>query len=181
VSVMTEWSEKNRRPDPAQGTHRTYTMDEVQKGLNALLAFGGSPSAASKALEETYGLTVPMGTLRTWRDTTHADTYSALQNQHGPAIEQAMVREVRDLARAAALAERLAIEKVTLELEKEHSRLDPAQAALSMSKVKDTNVNKLLALTGRPSQITEHRSANELLRALEARGVLKALPTEGET
>jgi hypothetical protein len=106
----------------------------------------------------------------------HAEAYAGLQNEHGAALEQAMVREVRDIARAAGYAERLAVEKVIEEMSKPTSRLDPATVALNMAKIKDTNVNKLLALTGRPQEITEHRSPSDLLRALESKGILKTLP-----
>ena len=150
---------------------RGYTDQEIQRGLNALIAFGGSPTAASKAIREAFDLEVPVGTLRTWRDATHAERYSKLQTEHAKDIEEAMVRDTRDLARAASLAERMAIEK-TIESLETSTRLDPAQAAVAMSKVKTSNIDKMLALTGRPQQITENRNANELLRALEAKGVL---------
>jgi hypothetical protein len=113
-----------------------------------------------------------VSTLRKWRDSTHSERYAQLQADHGKDIEEAMVRDTRDLARAAAIAERLAIEKTIDELEADRSRIDPAQAAVAMSKVKQSNIDKMLALTGRPQSITEHRNATELLRALEAKGVL---------
>lgn len=61
-----------------------------------------------------------------------------------------MVREVRDLARAAVIAERLAVERVIEEMSRERCRLDPSTTALNMSKVKVSNIDKMLALTGRP-------------------------------
>jgi hypothetical protein len=123
-------------------------------------------------LREAFDLDVPVSTLRKWRDATHAEQYAKLQADHGKEIEDAMIRDTRDLARAAAIAERMAIEKTIDELEQDRSRMDPAQAAVAMSKVKQSNIDKMLALTGRPQSITEHRNATELLRALEAKGVL---------
>lgn len=153
-------------------TERGYTEQEIVRGLNALIAFGGSPTAASKALREAFDLEVPVSTLRKWRDATHAERYSKLQADHSAQIEEAMVRDTRDLARAAGLAERLAVEKVIEELESGNSRLDPSQAAVNMSKVKQSNIDKMLALTGRPHQIVENRNAGEIIRALESKGVL---------
>lgn len=171
---MKQFVEANApAPKPAP---REYTMDDVSRALNAMLAFGGSATAAHRALKESFELEIPVSTLRSWKESVHAEAYAGLQNEHGAALEQAMVREIRDIARAAGHAERLAVEKVIEEMSKENSRLDPATVALNMAKIKDTNVNKLLALTGRPQEITEHRSPADLLRALESKGILKTLP-----
>lgn len=157
----------------------TYTEDHITKGLNALLAFGGSPAAASKALKQAFALAIPAKTLQTWRDSTHADRYAALQAEFGPEIEQAIVRDTRDLARAATTVERLAIEQAYEALESGAVRPEvAAQIALNMSKVKQSNLDKLLALTGRPQQITEHRSAAEIIRALRAKGVVEVAELE---
>lgn len=149
----------------------TYKPEDVQKALRALLAFGGSAGAASTALQVEYGLTVPPETLVQWRDIEHAEEYAGLQQEHGQDLEDAMVREIRDVTRQAMAVERLAIEKAasTLALARP---AEAAQIALNMSKIKAGNIDKLLALTGRPQQITEHRSATELLRALQSKGVL---------
>lgn len=152
----------------------TYTEHDIDRGLKALLAFGGSPTAAHRALKEAFELDIPTGTLKSWRDNVHAELYAKLQEEYGPEIEKAMVRDIRDLARAASTVERLAIEHALEALERGHVRpAEAAQIALNLSKVKQSNIDKLLALTGRPQQITEHRSAAEIIRALEAKGVLE--------
>lgn len=151
-----------------------WTEDQITKGLNALLAFGGSPAAASKALKQAFDLVIPGSTLKVWRDSTHADRYTALQDEFGGQIEQAIIRDTRDLTRAAVQVERMAIEQAYEALD--HGTVRPevaAQIALNMSKIKQSNIDKLLALTGRPQQITEHRNANEIIRALAAKGVLQ--------
>jgi hypothetical protein len=152
------------------GRDRAYTEEEIVRGLNALISFGGSPAQAHRALIEAFDLEIPKETLRSWRDSTHAERYTKLQRDHGAQIEDALVRDTRDLARAAAAVERLAIEKTVDALE--GGRLDPSQVAVNMSKIKQSNIDKLLALTGRPNQIVENRSATDILRALEAKGVL---------
>ena len=173
MSVMNSYVAKVKEDKEPAGAD-DFTMEQVRLCMNALLAFGGSPTAASRVIEETYALKVGPDTLRRWRDGKHAELYAGLQEEHGAAIEQVMVREMRDLARMATHAQRLAIEKVIEAMSQPGTpRLNPDQVSTAMAKVTDTNVNKLLALTGRPQAITESRSASELMRSLESKGVLK--------
>lgn len=151
-----------------------FTERDITRGLNALVAFGGTPGPASRALKSTFDLDVSPGRLKTWRDHTYAERYVSLQVEHSEEIESAIIRETRDLARAAAIAERIAIESVLEQLDGGRLRApEVAQVALNMSKIKQSNIDKMLALTGRPTAITEHRSAAEIIRALEAKGVLE--------
>lgn len=170
-SPMNEYTQTRAKP-PARV--KKYDEAEITRALNALIAFGGSPAAASRALDEAFGLKVTTDLLRTWRDSTHAEQYAELQATHGHAIEEAVVRDTRDLARAAANVERMAIEKAMEGVESGQVRtVELAQIALNMSKVKQSNIDKLMTLTGRPQNITEHRSAAEIIRALEAKGVIE--------
>lgn len=159
----------------------SFTMDQIRTCLNACLAFGGSPTAAARVINETWGWGVKGDWIRKWRDGRHSELYAGLQEEHGAALEDVMIREVRDLARSAMYAERLALDKVIEQMSAPGStRLNPDQVAANMAKVTDTNVNKLLSLTGRPTAITENRSASDLMRALEAKGVIKTLPVADE-
>lgn len=173
MSVMTDYTASRDAARRELERTRDYTEQDVTRGLNALIAFGGSPTQAAQALKDAFELDVPTSTLRTWRDATYAERYVALQAEHGHEIEQAIVRDTRDLARAAAHVERMAIEKAVEAMQHTNLRAtDAAQIAVNMSKLKQSNIDKLLALTGRPQAITEHRSAQELIRALAAKGVL---------
>jgi hypothetical protein len=173
MSVMADYVE-SRNALKRELEKPAYTEQDIARALNALVAFGGSPSQASRALAEAFDLDVPATTLRAWRDSVYADRYVALQTEHGHEIEQALIRDTRDLARAAAHVERLAIEQAVEGLHAGRIRpTEAAQIAVNMAKLKQTNIDKLLALTGRPQAITEHRSAQELIRALAAKGVLE--------
>ena len=170
MGVMNEWT-ASKAPLPERTNH---TEEEIGRALTTLVAFGGSPSNASRALKETFDLEISPSKLKSWRDFTYADRYVALQTDHAAAIEEAIVRDTRDLARAAAQVERLAIEKAIDAIEDGNVRPEVAsQIALNMAKLKQSNIDKLLALTGRPQAITEHRSAAEIIRALAAKGVVE--------
>lgn len=150
------------------------TEQTVTRCLNALIAFGGSPSAAQRALKDTFELDIARDVLTRMRDSTHAAQYAQLQADMGNDIEQAIIRETRDLARSAALVERMAVDKAMDEVLTGRLRgTEAAQIALNMAKVKQSNIDKLLALTGRPQQITEHRDLNALMNALRSKGILE--------
>lgn len=156
-----------------------YTEEDVTRALYALIAFGGNPTPASRALDAAFDLKIAVSTLRSWREAKYADRYTELQTEHGQDIEQALVRDTRDLARAAAAMTRDAIAKTAELMEDPRLRAtEAAQIAASMAKVQQTNIDKLLALTGRPQAITEHRSAQDIIRALQAKGVIEIESTE---
>lgn len=151
----------------------TFTEEEVDNALLALIALG-SPTQASRALDDVYGLEIKPDTLTRWRKSTHATRYAQLQENHAADIENAMVRDLRDIVKAATELMRDAIEKTAYVVENESHRIRPtemAQIAASMAKVQQTAIDKMLALTGRPQSITETRSAADIIRALEAKGV----------
>lgn len=155
-------------------SRKDYSDHDVERGLYALIAFGGSPAPASRALKDAFGLDVNPATLRTWRDATHQQRYTDLQIKHAQDIEDAMVRDTRDLARAAGVIVREAIELTHDKIEKFGHMIranEAAQIAASMAKVQQTQIDKMLTLTGRPDQITETRSAADIIRALAAKGV----------
>jgi hypothetical protein len=55
-------------------------------------------------------------------------------------------------------------------------------AALQMSRVKAQNVEKLMQLTGRPTEIIEDRTGsvtNQVLRELMGKGVIKPIGSNG--
>lgn len=155
---------------------KDYTEQDIERALYGLIAFGGSPAPARRALIDAFDLDVSTTTLASWRDAKYQDRYVKLQERHAQDIEAAMVRDTRDLARAAGAATRVAIERVWDLMENNGHTIratEYAQIAASMAKVQQTNTDKMLALTGRPSAITENRSAADIIRALAAKGVLE--------
>ncbi len=147
----------------------TYTDEQQTRGLLALVACAGSASAAAQALEQ-QGHPIPVSTLRTWT-ATRRDELDGLRDRYAPQLEEEIVRQLRDLALYAPRVQRKAIELAEERLDAGKD-INPAQTAASLAKVAANATDKLLALTGRPTQITEHRSVEEITRGLVAAGVL---------
>jgi len=149
-------------------------IDEDTRKLLALVACGGDASAAEQSLK-AQGVVV---TARELHDLMSArrKEYDHLRDQFAPQVEEEIVRQLRERAlRATNL-----IDKAITLAEKridEGRDTDPGRTAASMSKVVATNIEKVLALTGRPTQITETRSALQIVRGLAAQGVIELEPS----
>lgn len=159
-------------------TPRDYTLAEIQAGLISLAAHAGNAGPASRALAE-QGIAIPVSTLRTWLR-TRREEYDEIREKYGDQLEAEIARSLRE---SIAYTTRVAMKAVAVAEERLDLRKDinPAQTAASLARVVGTNTDKLLALTGRPTVITEHRSAEEILRPLIERGVLSTVTTtEGD-
>lgn len=145
----------------------TYTPEEVRRSLLTLAKHGGNSITAQAELQ-AHGLELAPSTLRTWKLNTHRDLYRELHETHAREIEGQLVSEFRDLASAAASAATLAVEKTVTALNAGDIK-DPAGTARNLSTTAAISMDKLYLATDRPTQITERRDANEILRALEGR------------
>lgn len=151
--------------------HNPFSDEEVEMGLMALVAWAGSPTRAARYLKETGKLDVSDSTLRNWKQ-VHAIRYTELREKYKDQLEEQLTQELRDVAIIATNAARLAVEKATDALESGEER-DPARAAANLSKVAATSTDKVLSLTGRPTQITQTRNAEEIIRSLVQLGVIQ--------
>jgi len=155
--------------------HAQVTVDRAL----VLLLFGSTVPEVLRVLREEYDVSVSPQTLRKWKDDTYAKRYAELHDKYKDEIENDAIRRMRERLRLVDQAEMLAVSKVITDLE--NSKLngrDASAAALNMSRVKAQNVEKLMQLTGRPTQIIEDRTGdvtNRVLRELTATGVLKPI------
>lgn len=164
--------------------HATATVDRAL----TMMLFGTPMPAVIRALAEEYNTSVTPQTLRKWKDDTYAKRYGELHDKYKDEIESDAIRRMRERLRLVDQAEMLAVSRVITDLEAQKlTGKDAAQAALNMSRVKSQNVEKLMQLTGRPTQIIEDRSGavtEQVLRELIGTGVikpvLKAVPNEDE-
>lgn len=148
------------------------TEEEVNTILVALAAWGGQINPASKYLKAEKGIAISPATLKDWK-TRYGERYDRLREQNSASAEGTLAHEMREVALLAVGAERLAVEKTVERLES-GEETDTARAAANLSRVAQSSVDKLMSLTGRPTQITETRDAFEIMRKLVQMGVLQA-------
>lgn len=149
----------------------SFTQEEIIKAITLLAFRAGDFRTASKELRAN-GIEVTPERLKKWAEGEYAEDYKRIRDRYKHELEEEAVREMRAHVALAAKAERLAIEKAVERLEQGKS-VSPAQDALSMARVKKENIDKLLALTGRPQQIIEDRSAEQVVKSLIAKKILR--------
>jgi hypothetical protein len=89
-----------------------------------------------------------------------------------PVKEAKLRHDLQDTAGMATAVTQAAIQR-TGELLEEGRIQDPAKAARDMSQVMTQSVDKRALLEGKPTQIVQKRSTEEILRALESKGVVQ--------
>lgn len=157
------------------GPAAPYSQEEIDRALTALVAYAGNAAGAVRYLATVSdtGLGIPgAATLLQWSRTTHWERFEQLREQWASKVEQTVANDMRDAARQAIEVQRLAVERARERLE-DNLDEDPSRSAANLARVAQSNTDKLLSLTGRPTQITESRNAEEILRSLVARGVLQ--------
>lgn len=157
---------------------RSYTEEDITAGLMAMIAWAGNSQAAAKYLKAEKQIDVPLSTLNSWKR-VHGTRYEELREKYSGEMEASLAHEFRDVARLAVEAERLAIEKATARLRKGEDQ-DPGRTAANLSRVAQSSTDKLMTVTSRPTQITETRGAQEIVRSLMSRGIIRLPPGEGE-
>lgn len=145
-----------------------YTQEQIDDALTALIAFAGNAKGACVYLE-SEGKRVPVATtLKEWAQTTHWERYEELRELHAGKVESKLTHDMFDATRRATEGVVLGVEKAVEKLEKGQDQ-DPGKTAANLASVAQRMTDKGLALSGRPSRITESRDAAEIVRALVAR------------
>lgn len=140
-----------------------YAEDDVTAGLMAVLCTTTFQGASDLLAEQ--GQRIPARTLDRWCKDQHVVRFEKLREQYAPRIEAQLANDLLSNARLAAETERMAIEAARIELENGSAK-EPSKIARDLSQVKSQSVDKRLSLQGRPTQITEKRDINEIVRAL---------------
>jgi transposase-like protein len=138
---------------------------DVTQALVKLVENQGNVAATARELE------VSEHTLRKWKNDTYAEQYHQLEVRHGDTLEQVAVQQARENIRRAGKIEKDLLERAS---EITDTRMVP-QALKAVSDSKAKNVDKLLALTGRPK--TDEKPAAEgfmqLLEGMARKGYLR--------
>lgn len=145
----------------------------MQTGFMALALSGDNAALAS----EQCG--IPQSTLKRWRKEERA-AYDAVRRDMAPRLEAVVIAEQYAFVLEAGRVKRLALaatEKAILEDQIPAKDLPRALQAITTSEAISTD--KILALSGRPTSVVEHRSSAELMRRLASLGaIVDATATE---
>lgn len=144
----------------------------------ALSAIATCPTMAHATvlLKEKHGVICTPAKLRVVAS-HHPEELDKLRERIAPKVEAATANNMLTNAWEATEVESLAIERAREMLE-EGRIADPSKVARDLADVKAKNVDKRLALQGRPTQISEHRNTDEIVRALEGMGVAQRVSVE---
>ncbi len=156
--------------------HVTYGNElDVERVITAMIVCDTTDDAI--AMLQVEGLGADAVTLRNIRS-EHRRRIEERRDELAPALEGILANDLLDTARRAAVITSLALERAQEKLERGLVE-DPARVARDVAQVASQAIEKRLAIQGRPTQIVEHRDVAEIVRALEALGVVEVvgLPT----
>ena len=138
---------------------------DVDRALLALSVNGGNVQAARRDLVATCGSSAPSeDTIKVWRE-KYPNRYLYHATENSRTIEDRIAITQRELVTGAADAAKVAVAL-------EHERLlagevkDAASSARNLQTVAGIGVTKILEITGRPTQIVEHRKPEDIVRRL---------------
>lgn len=150
---------------------RRHTPEDIERGLTALVIAGNSLKAA-----EMSGFSDK--TLRNWRR-DHPDRLERIELKRAPLIDALLVDEYRRQGLKALQVSSRALDKTSEALEAGTLK-DPSAAAKNVATVSGIYADKVAIMEGRPTSIVEHRSADDVIKALERRGFIDGTVEEVE-
>ena len=145
-----------------------------QKAIAALATYPDITQAKEFMAEQGYNLSE--AALETVRR-NKADEIEEARREVAPRLEAQLTGDMLDDARKITVAMDLAIQR-TEERLRRNIEADPSRVLRDLSQVRTQAIDKRLALEGRPTQIIEKRSPDEILAKLEALGVVKQVDVE---
>lgn len=140
-----------------------YTQEEIDLGLTVLAMHDGKAQRASEALALS-GKNYPRTTLNTWKLYSYPERYLEIAREKAPLLEQKVTRQAWENSHRAAEVVAQAIDKAEQQLA--DPKTDAATVAYKLSLTHGIQQDKALAIEGRPSQITAHVDAEDLLEKL---------------
>lgn len=140
-----------------------YPPETVEAGFTALALANGNARIARENLAE-QGIDVAERTLARWRSQPR---YIELHEQRKAEIEQAAIRQWREITVTGAHAQLLATERAIEGMDDLDAK-DASAVAKNLAIATGVAADKLLIFTDRPNQITQHREPEQILRQLES-------------
>ena len=137
--------------------------ETIERALTAVAISGSSYKAAEKT-------GTPARTIREWAQ-KNPERLEAIKRERAPLIDQACVAHFRDIVLNASQATLKAAEL-------EHERIntgevrDAAASARNLATTAAIATDKIALMEGRPTAIVEHRNPDEVLKRLQAKGLV---------
>lgn len=151
---MAEHREIKRRP-----IRHGRTEEDVEAALQLVALYSGS---SWKASEHTG---IDESTIRYWRDQSFADRYRQIRAELVPKIQANLAAKHEDMALQALEKQAEALQHLDPEALKA-KQSDLAKMVRDLSVTSAVHTDKTQLLRDRPTQITEHRSAADLLDSI---------------
>ncbi len=139
----------------------------------ALAAIAAHPTLeqAVEYLKEAHSIYTTVATLQK-KTVKCRPELEEIREQLAPRVEAIRANDMLDNAGLATELERMCMERLQIQLEQGRVK-DPARVARDLADLKAKNVDKRLAVQGRPTQITETRNLAEIVKAMEGMGIAK--------
>lgn len=138
-----------------------YTEHEQTEAMLVLALEGGSVRRARELLA-AQGFTVSDSTLTRWKA---SERYAEIQETTARRVEDGLVHKWRENTASSLELQLLATEQA-IEEAKAKTLKDPAKAAQAAATAAGIGTDKMLVMTGRPTEITEHRDPRAEIRAM---------------
>ncbi len=164
-------------PIVVSGHAKGTTAQTVETALLLLAMTANATETSARLAQMDPPIKVSAATLGKWRKETYPNRYRALVEKHQAQIEREVVAAVRELALAAFGATRAAVDLELQRIQGNDVR-DAAASARNLVTIGGVATENMLKLQGRPTVISEVRSADDVLRAMEARGWVDAHAVE---
>jgi transposase-like protein len=143
---------------------RRYSPTEIDAALATLAATGSSFEASQRTGINPH-------TLRHWK-TLHHDRYTQIAEREAPKLEAIAAQQAREIMVRAGETEHTLLDTLNKRINDDAPTKELSELAGTLQRVttsKGINGTKLLELTGRPTQIVEHREGTDILRALASK------------
>lgn len=161
--ALTTWPDGIDEVEPWDINKRHHSLEDVVRAFALLYMNGGNIVRTVRQLEESP-TKVSRPTLIKWREEMPA-RYAHVGKVFKDVAEEQIIVALRENTIAAVHASTQAIH-----LEAENIAAgkvkDPAAAAQRLMTVAGIGIDKMLGMTGRPQNIVQHQSGQEILRAL---------------
>lgn len=168
IDRPVKWDDADADGIEALHVHGAFSATVVDTALLTIAMCGGNLAQAARELK-AKDISVSAGALGKWRGELYPNRYRALCEKHRQQIEGVVLATAREISLRA-----LRVTQAGIELEAERMKSgevrDAAGSTRNMATAFGIVTDKVLLLEGRPTQIHEARTPDDIMRGLQAKG-----------